>query len=973
VSATQARLAASLADRYTIERELGHGGMATVYLAHDVRHDRDVALKVLRPELAAVLGRERFLAEIRLTAKLDHPHILTLHDSGESDGFLWYALPYIRGESLRQKLERERQLGLEEALAITRDIAGALDHAHRHGIIHRDVKPENILLHEGEAMLADFGIALAVREAGGERLTETGLSVGTPQYMSPEQATAERQLDARSDIYSLGCVLYEMLAGEPPFTGATGQAVIAKLMTERPTRLRTIRDTVPQSVDDAVGRALGKVPADRYASAADFAQALEVSGKPVASPSRVASWVFGSKPLAWGMALLATGFAVFLWTRRTPAPQLDPDLIAIAPFDVLDPKLQLWREGMVDILARSLDGAGSLRTAAPTVVIKRWTGRADAASARTLGQRTGAALVVYGSLLAAEGDSIRANVSLLDARSGRALGEIERRGAAAGIDRLADSIAIGVLTELGRSRSVGAFRGSGLGGRSVPALKAFLQGEQFLRVAQFDSALAAYKRAIALDSVFPQALRGATLSIGYSKNPWDSLYLVYAMRAGRSNHGLGLRDSLLTQLDSTNWAVEANPVVSWANRRRATATAKELVRLYPEDPEAWFQYGETLTHNGVGPGLQASDRERLAAFDRAIALDSGFAPAYEHAIGLALDLDGPARSLVYVEAFRRAMRREPPAPGVLLMQAMLRGDRQTFDRVVDSASPPELMWAGTELGNWPDSAELDIAMWRSAEHGRHGQYPLDDSAYTALWPRLLLLYRGHARQACADTAGIGSRSWFIAWCGALEGLPPDSTGRLLEWRFRVAPGDPDPTAGWQVAYRELPWRAAQRDTMRLARLESWMESSLRKNPRLPNSFHTSYILAAAGAYRALARGDSTKALELFRALPDSLCPPLFSFPVAEVLAQAQLELAQRQPHQALKTLEYRNVYEIGLPPFVGMALTRAIAAEQAGDRELALRSYQFVVDVWRHADPALQPYVQQARDGLARLTAEPRR
>jgi len=269
-----ARLAAALADRYRIERELGRGGMATVYLAHDLRHERDVALKVLRPELAAMLGRERFLAEIRLTARLDHPHILTLIDSGESDGILWYVVPFIRGESLRQRLERERQLRLEDAVAIARDVAAALDHAHRQGVIHRDVKPENILLHEGEAMLADFGIALALREAAGERLTGTGMSLGTPQYMSPEQAAAERELDARSDVYSLGAVLYEMLAGEAPFTGATGQAVIAKLMTTTPPPLAVLRSAIPQHVSQAVVRALAKVPADRFASAADFAAAL---------------------------------------------------------------------------------------------------------------------------------------------------------------------------------------------------------------------------------------------------------------------------------------------------------------------------------------------------------------------------------------------------------------------------------------------------------------------------------------------------------------------------------------------------------------------------------------------------------------------------------------------------------------------------------------------------------------------------
>lgn len=276
-------LATALADRYRIERPLGAGGMATVYLATDLKHDREVALKVLRPELGAVLGSERFLAEIKITARLDHPHILTLIDSGEAAGFLYYVLPLVRGESLRDKLARDKQLGLEEALTITRQIASALDYAHRQGVIHRDIKPENILLLEGEAMLADFGIALAVKEAGGNRLTETGLSLGTPQYMSPEQATGDRQLDARSDVYSLAAVLYEMLAGEPPVTGPNAQAMIAKLMTERPTHLKVVREAVPAEIDAAVSRALDKTPADRFSSAGEFARALEV--KP-AAPTR---------------------------------------------------------------------------------------------------------------------------------------------------------------------------------------------------------------------------------------------------------------------------------------------------------------------------------------------------------------------------------------------------------------------------------------------------------------------------------------------------------------------------------------------------------------------------------------------------------------------------------------------------------------------------------------------------------------
>jgi len=229
-----ARLTAALADRYRIERELGHGGMATVYLAHDLKHDRQVALKVLRPELAAVIGADRFLKEIKVTANLQHPHILGLIDSGEVDGLLYYVMPYVEGESLRDRLTHEKQLPIDDAVRITREVANALDYAHRHHVIHRDIKPENILLHEGQALVADFGIALAVSAAGGTRMTETGLSLGTPHYMSPEQAMGEREITARSDVYALGAVLYEMLVGEPPFTGPTAQAIVAKVVTEAP-------------------------------------------------------------------------------------------------------------------------------------------------------------------------------------------------------------------------------------------------------------------------------------------------------------------------------------------------------------------------------------------------------------------------------------------------------------------------------------------------------------------------------------------------------------------------------------------------------------------------------------------------------------------------------------------------------------------------------------------------------------------
>jgi hypothetical protein len=327
VSTTE-RLAAALADRYRIERELGAGGMATVYLAHDLKHDRDVAIKVLHPDLGAALGAERFLSEIKTTAKLQHPHILPLLDSGEADGLLYYVMPVVSGETLRAYLDRVHQLPIPEAVRITREVASALDYAHRQQVIHRDIKPENILLHDGSALVADFGIALAVQTAGGQRMTQTGLSLGTPQYMSPEQAMGEKSIDARSDVYALGAVAYEMLTGDAPFTGATVQAVVAKVLSAEPERPTLVRKTIPPHVEDAVLTALAKLPADRFATAAEFGAALDdtryalpgTRGRAADVRKRSSVGARGRTALAALGVVTAASLAIAAWGWLRPLP-----------------------------------------------------------------------------------------------------------------------------------------------------------------------------------------------------------------------------------------------------------------------------------------------------------------------------------------------------------------------------------------------------------------------------------------------------------------------------------------------------------------------------------------------------------------------------------------------------------------------------------------------------------------------------
>ena len=305
----------AVSQSYSIDRELGRGGMATVFLAQDVKHDRVVALKVLHPDLAASLGPDRFLREIKTVARLNHPHILPLFDSGEANGLLFYVMPFIPGESLRDRLTREKQLPVEDSVRIAREVASALNYAHRQGIIHRDIKPENILLHDGSALVADFGIALAASRTGGTRMTETGMSLGTPHYMSPEQAMGERELGPRSDVYALGCVAYEMLSGEPPFTGPTPQAIVARAITDPPRSLRSQRASVPEHVEAAILQSLEKLPADRFHTAGAFAEAL---GRPsfthatTSAPRAVRRTPVPWKPIALGLAGLAGLLAVAL-------------------------------------------------------------------------------------------------------------------------------------------------------------------------------------------------------------------------------------------------------------------------------------------------------------------------------------------------------------------------------------------------------------------------------------------------------------------------------------------------------------------------------------------------------------------------------------------------------------------------------------------------------------------------------------
>jgi eukaryotic-like serine/threonine-protein kinase len=537
----------ALRDRYLLERELGRGGMATVYLARDLRHDRQVALKLLHPELAATLGPERFQREIRLAARLQHPHILTVHDSGEAAGQLWFTMPLVEGESLRDRLRRETQLPVEDALRIVTDAARALQYAHDHGVVHRDIKPENLLLtKDGSTLVADFGIARALDTAGIEQLTETGLSVGTPAYMSPEQASGERTVDARSDQYSLACVLYEMLAGEAPFTGPTAQAVIARRLSGEIPPLRRVRPSVPASVELATLRALAPIPADRFPDAAAFAHAIASATLQNGVSTATAATTVAAQPpirarrriggLIGGALLLAAAAAVWQpWRHPSSGAALlagdrgdttqrsedasggkdrRPTVIAVLPFENLGPADdEYFAAGMTDEITSRL-GAVSGLGLVPSRAVQRYarTNR----TMREIGRELGIDYLLGGSVRWAGGDSgsrsVRITLELLRARDERQLWATTYDREITDIFKVQSDIAEQVIERLGVTLLEGERqRLSVPPARSHQAYTLYLKGRYFWNKrteGNIQTALDYYQRATDLDPGYSRAWVG---------------------------------------------------------------------------------------------------------------------------------------------------------------------------------------------------------------------------------------------------------------------------------------------------------------------------------------------------------------------------------------------------------------------------------------------------------------------------------
>jgi serine/threonine-protein kinase len=944
--------------------------MATVYLARDLQHDRMVAIKVLHPELATSLGPDRFLREIKVVAGLQHPTILPVHDSGEAAGRLWFAMPYVEGESLRARLAREGELPIGEAVRLLRDVVDALACAHQHGVVHRDIKPDNVLLSGHHAMVADFGVAKALTAATDDSaLTSVGMAIGTPTYMAPEQAAADPHADHRVDIYAVGALAYEMLTGHPPFTGPTPQAVLAAQLTDQPRSLAKARPSVPPALEALVLRCLEKRPADRWQSAEELLHrlenvTLEDTGRTAATaPVKVERASAGSRRLRVTAAIVLValiGAGLWGWVRSRPIAALDADLIAVAPFDVLGPDLELWREGLVDVLARNLDGAGPLRTVSPTVVIRRWRGRADPQSAAELGRRAGARLAVFGQIVGTSGDSVRISASLYDVVRGATMGDADLRGPKATIDRLADSLTVRLLRDLGRARPIGAARRATFASTSLPALKAFLQGEQEYRRSNWDSALVGYRRAIELDTAFALAYSRLGTILGWQRSAYDSLSEVYTMRAGALNHGLAPRESLLIAADSLMGSLfEAVPagLEYWSRVRRLFRTVDEAAARYPDDPLVWSTVGEARMHLGFFVGH--SDTWALEPLKHAIEADSAFAPAYIHPAELALYTGGTAEALRYINAYLALGPTDKYADGMRLLRALLSpGSTSSVDleRWLDTASANTLSGVYLTLWRIPDSAEVAIRVARLLAEGRPGEKPWSDPASGRAHLVRQLLRRGHVKEARAllrDPQGFVR--WQYAQAALVGAIPPDSATVTFRRWVREQ--------NWWAA-QTLWWWAEHGDTMSVRQFLTSQDSAMRGRGEVMRSHYAQ----AAPAYLALARRDTAQALKQLMALPDSLCH-VCAF---ERLAIVRLLSAKGRDREAAVRLE-APISQFPEALEVVWALERGRVNDRLGDRDKAVQAYSLVAQSWMHADPELQPVVAEARAALSRLTDERRR
>ncbi len=966
-------LAVALGDGYSIGRELGGGGMSRVWIARDETLGRDVVVKLLSPDLAQDLSVERFTREVRLAAGLQHAHIVPLLTAGvTSDNLPYYLMPFVEGESLRARLDRSpdgEAQPIAVVVSVLRDVCRALAYAHSRGVVHRDIKPDNILVSGGAAIVADFGIAKAMSTARGSdtqssaALTRVGVSIGSPAYMSPEQGSGDPETDHRTDIYALGITAYELLTGRPPFTQPTATGQLMAHFTEIPVNVKERRPDIPDGLAALVMSCLAKSPDERPQSADELATALGESalwsGGGTTAPRVVTTMPAATKPalarralvLGGAVAVVALGVAAFSYLRRPSG--LESNLVAVMPFTVRDSSVQLWREGLVDVLARSLDGAGVLRTVSASTSIAQSPERADAAAAQTLGQSVGAGLVLFGDIALEGRDSVHIRYAVYDVAAARTRSSFDVRGERTRMDALADSMALRVLREIGGG-SGGTL--SNVGTRSVPAMRAFLQGQQLYRRGVVDSARNAYMAALESDSTFALAWRGVA-SVYIRQGREDEPDAVHALdMAIRYKSGRSPRDSMLLRADSLRLAfrrrapgatdaIDAIPILTqlFATLERATAT-------YPSDAELWFERGDAAFHFGARGDVPLA--AATTWFDRGVALDSTFLVTQFHLLELATNdgnTDIAARSARRIAAMSTGERATfyRALAGVLEAQPLSKSTRA----LLDSIPVPFVGAILQTLATMPDSGGVALKL-----AGELAARPLPllaanpDSVGFRDVMALVFASRGRGREALiwSRSPGLPLQLW-------RTGIVSRDSAVLVAQQLLAR--DPRQAVGASRLFAEL------RDTVSMRRLLVWSDSADAAAARASGPA-TPSTTAALSAFARLAVGDSSAALSALLAIPMSACSgaPCAGSSVAALLA------AQGRPADAAR------VFDRWLPSATARLdvpvdwMARARIAEQLGDSETAARLYRRVAIVWRGGDAEVRSFVNEAKEGVVRTS-----
>jgi serine/threonine-protein kinase len=934
--------------------------MATVYLATDRRYNRRVALKVLRPELTSVVGSERFAREIALVARLSHPHILPIFDSGTlpSSGDApvpFYTMPYIPGQSLRQRLDTVGQLPIEEAMIICRRVAEALQHAHEQGIVHRDIKPENILLPETGALVADFGIARALDAASGPRLTETGLVLGTPAYMSPEQGTGTSRLDGRADIYALGCVLYEMLAGEPPFTGPTAQAVMARHAVDPVPSLRTVRPDITAGLSRVVRRALAKVPADRYQTAQAFADALAEPDSTSADEARTPTdWVKRKRRWLLAGACGIAGIAIFLTTRsRGGAEQVaaaDPTVVAVAPFRVTapDPALGYLREGLVDLLASKLGGTLAIRPVDSRTQLGAWReAGADLPQAKALAVAAGlgAGQLIEGEL-AGRGSRVILSAALRRVPDGREVTRLSVEGPSDSLTALIDRLAAQLLA---RAAGEPEERLPALAATSSGALRAYLDGWMLIRRNRWREALRSFQTALATDSAFALAALGATRAYNHADAVRDAPEIELAWRLrGR-----------LTPGDAAHLAALVGPNYPEASTPPEMLEAAErLVRLSPNNADGWLWYGvRACITDAPAPALCREIARRSLELDSLNAHVSEAAADIYRMLGDTTDLRRAIRLHVRVDSV------SPTSVFNQWVSAVSLGDSAAARRLALSDSMistdglgPLWRMIGTFYNEGVGFSDVEAALrrTRAVAPAESMQEVIDRVEYH------LAVMRGRADGLPQPPRWPESFKTFSRVMDALfVGADTAGTGPLiarLEGRLGT-PMDEDCCLE-QFAAGESALEGGRLSVVRRA------IADIRRFPGEARVFEL--ILAAQLAARERSPAAVPRLRQLDSALVDWRDYMQFSLDYGNLIA-ARLHEERGDYEAALRAV--RRPGNTGpWRPVITYHREEGRIAAQAGDTAGAIRAYRLYLSIRGDAGPRLQPEVRQVRAELAALT-----